>query len=130
MWRAIHGQPLVITGTGEETRDFTYVGDIVDGTMRLGVMPEALGDAFNLASGNEIQVIDIANMVNEIAGSKADIQFTKRRSWDKITRRCASIEKAKSILGYLPKATLYDGIKEVHKWILDNQDKIERDAKF
>jgi len=42
--------PLPITGTGEETRDFTFVDDIVDGTLRLGVIPEAVGDAFNLAS--------------------------------------------------------------------------------
>ena len=53
MWLAMHGQPLPITGTGEETRDFTFVDDIVDGTMRLGVMPEAVGEAVNLASETE-----------------------------------------------------------------------------
>src|SRR4030066_299826 len=46
MWWALHKMPLPITGTGEETRDFTFVDDIVDGTLRLGVMPQAGGGAF------------------------------------------------------------------------------------
>ena len=58
------GYNETITGTGEETRDFTFVEDIVDGTLRLGILPEAVGDAFNLASETETKVIDIANMVN------------------------------------------------------------------
>lgn len=48
---AMRRQPLPITGTGEETRDWTYVGDIVDGLLRAGVVPGAVGEAINLASG-------------------------------------------------------------------------------
>ncbi len=59
MWWAMHKKPLPITGTGEETRDFTFVEDIVDGTLRLGVFPEAIGDAFNLASNKETRIADI-----------------------------------------------------------------------
>ncbi len=58
---ALHGQPLPITGTGEETRDFTFVEDIVEGVLRLGVIPEAVGEAVNLASGTETKIIDLAN---------------------------------------------------------------------
>lgn len=53
MYRAMNGIALSITGTGEEIRDFTYVEDIVDGTLRLGVMPAAVGEAINLASETE-----------------------------------------------------------------------------
>ena len=127
---ALHKMPLPITGTGEETRDFTFVDDIVDGTLRLGTVPEAVGDAFNLASETETKVIDIANMVNEITGNPSGVKFIARRDWDKITRRRASIDKAQKVLGYEPKMKIKDGIKKVYDWILENQDNIETCARF
>jgi UDP-glucose 4-epimerase len=127
---ALHKMPLPITGTGEETRDFTFVDDIVDGTLRLGVAPEAVGDAFNLASDRETKVIDIANMINEITGNPSGVKFTPRRDWDKITRRRASVDKARKALGYQPKMAIKDGIKKVYDWIIENRDKIEACARF
>jgi len=62
---AMKGLPLPITGTGEETRDFTYVGDIVDGLLRAGVMEGAVGEEFNLASRRETRILDVAHMINE-----------------------------------------------------------------
>ena len=130
MYWALHKMPLPITGTGEETRDFTFVEDIVDGTLRCGVVPEATGQAFNLASETETRVIDIANMVNEITGNPGGVEFIACRDWDKITRRRASIEKAGGILGYQPKTKMKDGVKKVHEWVTANWDKIEECARF
>lgn len=127
---ALHRRKLPITGTGEETRDFTFVEDIVDGTLRLGVIPEAVGDAFNLASETETRVIDIANMVNKIAGNPSGVEFIPRRDWDKITRRRASIEKAKKVLGYKPKMKIETGVKKVYNWITENRERIEASARF
>lgn len=127
---ALHSKPLPITGTGEETRDFTFVDDIVDGTLRLGVIPEAVGDAFNLASETETKVIDIANMVNEATGNHNGVELVGRRDWDKISRRRASIEKAKRVLGYEPKMEIKEGIKRTFDWFLENRDKIEANARF
>lgn len=129
-WWALHKKPLPVTGTGEETRDFTFVEDIVDGTLRLGIIPEAVGDAFNLASETETKVIDIANMINELTGNNNGVEFVARRDWDKITRRRASIEKARKVLGYVPKTKIKDGIKAVYDWVVENRDKIESSAKF
>jgi len=129
-WWALHKKPLPITGTGEETRDFTYVEDIVDGTLRLGVIPEAVGDAFNLASETETKVIDVANMVNELTGNDAGVELVARRDWDKIIRRRASIEKAGRVLGYQPSMKIKDGIKRVYDWIVENQGEIEWCARF
>lgn len=126
---ALHKQPLPITGTGEETRDFTFVEDIVDGTLRAGVISEAVGEAINLASETETRVIDIANMVNQLTGNEG-ISFVDRRDWDKITKRRASIEKARRILGYEPKTDMKTGIKKTLDWILDNRDRIEISTKF
>lgn len=130
LWWAMHNKPLPITGTGEETRDFTFIEDIVDGTLRLGIIPEAVGDAFNLASETETKVIDIANMVNEITGNTHEVEFVARRDWDRITRRRASIEKARKVLGYEPKTEIKDGIRRTYDWLVENQDKIEESSRF
>ena len=127
---ALHQRKLPITGTGEETRDFTFVEDIVDGTLRLGVVSEAVGEAFNLASETETRVIDIANMVNKVTGNHNGIDFVARRDWDKITRRRASIEKARKVLGYEPGIKIKEGIKKTLDWIIGNRDKIEASARF
>lgn len=127
---ALQGKPLPITGTGDETRDFTFVDDIVDGTLRLGVIPEAVGDAFNLASEVETRVIDIANMVNEITGNASGVEFIARRDWDKIVRRRASIAKASKVLGYKPETKMEDGIRKVYDWIIRNRHQIEATARF
>jgi len=130
IWWALQQQPLPVTGTGEETRDFTFVEDIVDGTLRADATPEAVGEAFNLASETETRVIDIANMINELTGNHNGTEFVSRRDWDKITRRRASIEKARKVLGYEPKMKMKEGIKRTHDWIVEKREQIQTNAKF
>lgn len=127
---ALHQKPLPITGNGDETRDFTFVEDIVAGTLLLGIVPEAVGNAFNLASETETKIIDIANMVNEITGNQSGVQFVARRDWDKITRRRASIARARKVLGYAPRMKVKDGVKKAYDWIMANRDNIEDSARF
>jgi UDP-glucose 4-epimerase len=130
IWWAIHRQPLPITGTGEETRDFTFVDDIIAGTLLLGAVPEAVGGVFNLASETETPIKDVAAMVNEITGNGKGVKIVPRRDWDKITRRRASIEKARRVLGYESRTPLPDGIKKVYDWIVENRSQIELSARF
>jgi len=91
-------QALPITGDGSETRDWTYVDDIVDGLMAMGIVEEAIGEAINLGSATETRVIDMANMVNELTGNQEGIAYAARRDWDAKTRLLSSIEKAKKYL--------------------------------
>jgi nucleoside-diphosphate-sugar epimerase len=130
MWWAMNGQPLPITGTGEETRDFTFVVDVIDGVLRMGFVKQAVGEAINLASGTEIKIIDLAKMINQIAGNKAGIIYKSRRDWDRVTRRRASIEKASRLLGYEPKTDMKTGLKHVHRWFRENWENIKRSSKF
>ena len=130
IWWALHKRPLPITGSGEETRDFTFVEDIVDGTLRMGVVKEAVGEAINLASETETRVIDLANWINELVGNDAGITFKPRRDWDKVVRRRASIEKARKVLGYEPKTDMKAGLKKTYEWILENKKKIKECVKF
>jgi nucleoside-diphosphate-sugar epimerase len=124
------GLPLPITGTGEETRDFTYVGDIVDGLLRAGYFQSAVGEAFNLASGKGTQIVDLANMINDLTGRKAGIRFVQRRRWDTKTRLPASIERARELIGYEPKSPFEEGLKNTIRWFRENWDRIETWARF
>ncbi|HEY76425.1 MAG TPA: NAD-dependent epimerase/dehydratase family protein [Thermoflexia bacterium] len=127
---AMKGLPLPITGTGEETRDFTFVGDIVDGLLRAGVMESAVGQEFNLASGRETRIIDLAHMINEATGNKAGIRFAARRKWDTKSRLLASIDRARRLIGYEPKTSFEKGLRRTVQWFRDNWDKIEASAHF
>lgn len=127
---ALQGKDLPITGSGNETRDFTYVGDIVDGLLRAGYFNEAIGEDINLASGKETRIIDLANLINSLTGNRSKIRFIERRKWDTKTRLLASIEKGRKIIGYEPKTTFEEGIKETIRWFKDNWDNIQKDARF
>ena len=127
---AMNKQPLPITGTGNETRDFTYVGDIVSGLLSMAYYKEAVGEAFNLATGKEIRIGDLAGWINEIADNKAGVVFKEKRDWDKKNRLLASIEKAKRILGYKPEGDMKSGLKKTYEWFVEHQNEIAASVKF
>ena len=130
LYLSMKKQQLTITGTGDETRDFTYVGDIIDGLLAMAYYDEAVGEAFNLATSREIRIKDLAKWVNELTENDAGIVFKERRNWDKKTRLLASIEKARKILDYEPKMNFRDGLKHVHEWFINNWDEIQKSAEF
>lgn len=130
MYWSMTNQALPITGDGTETRDWTYVDDIVNGLMAMGIVEEAIGEAINLGSATETRVIDMANMVNELTGNTEEIAFVPRRDWDVKTRLVSSIEKAKNILDYKPRFTFQKGLKSTFRWFSDNWENIERNAEF
>ncbi|KJS32445.1 MAG: nucleotide sugar epimerase [Desulfatitalea sp. BRH_c12] len=127
---AMKGQPLPITGSGEETRDFTYVADIVDGLMRAGCLPDLGGREFNLASAVETRIIDLANMINAATGNTAGIKFTNRRKWDTKDRLLASIDRARELIGYYPATSFEEGISRTIQWFRENWERIEKAARF
>jgi len=127
---AMKGEPLPITGDGTETRDWTYVGDIVNGLLAMGVREEAIGEAFNLGAGQEQRVIDMANSVLSLTGSKAGIVYRERRDWDKKTHLLSCITKGQRMIGYQPRMTFDDGLKETHRWFVENWENIEKGAEF
>jgi len=127
---AMNGKALPITGDGTETRDWTYVDDIINGLLAMGVKEEAVGEAINLGSGKEHTVLEMANLINQITGNKAGIKFVKRRNWDAKTRLLSSIEKAKKLLGYEPQTEFEVGLRKVHEWMIENWESIESCAEF
>jgi nucleoside-diphosphate-sugar epimerase len=114
---AIDREPLPILGTGNETRDFTYVTDIAEGILLALITPEAKGEIFNLGNGKETSVIDLANAINQITGSSAGVEFRERRNWDHVTKRLSNIDKAKAILNYSPKVSFENGLANTYEWL-------------
>ncbi len=127
---ALQGKPLPLTGTGEETRDFTYVEDIVEGVMRAGFYEKAIGQEMNLASGTETRIIDLATMINDLTGNKAGIITSQRRKWDTKSRLLASIDHAKDLLGYEPKTPFNDGLANTIRWFREEWENIKGSASF
>lgn len=127
---ALKGQPLPITGTGKLTRDFTFVGDIVDALLRSGYYEQAIGEEMNIASGVETEIVHMAERVNELTGNKAGIAFADRRKWDTKSRLRASIDKAQDLLGYDPKTEFDDGLNLCIDWFNQHWAEIHRDAEF
>jgi UDP-glucose 4-epimerase len=127
---AMKGQALPITGEGTETRDWTFVGDIINGLLAMGVKEEAVGEAFNLGASKEQRVIDMATTVNRLTGNDAGIQYKERRDWDVKTRLLSCITKAENVLGYKPMMKFNEGLKETHQWFVENWDAIETCAEF
>jgi len=127
---AMEGKPLPITGSGEETRDFTYVGDIVHGLLAMAHYEKVVGEAFNLGAGREIQIRNLAEWINELTDNPGGIVFKPRRDWDKKSRLLSSIEKAKRVLHYEPSMDFKDGLAVTHRWFKDNWDKIKLSAEF
>lgn len=120
--KALRGESLTITGTGEETRDFNYVGDTVQGIMLAMTRHTAPGQIFNIASGRSTRIVDVARMINELTGNKAEIKFVPRRAWDSVSNRLGDIQQAKEVLGYGPKTELYDGLNKTYHWLKMNKE--------
>lgn len=130
IYHAMCGRALPFTGSGDETRDFTFVGDLVDALLRASYFDKAIGQEMNLASGRETRILAMAERVNELTGNKAGIRPVERRVWDTKKRLLASIDRAKELLGYEPKTDFDQGLQETVVWFRNNWDDIRRDAEF
>jgi len=130
IYKAMCGMPLPFTGSGDETRDFTYVTDIVDALLRAGYYKEAIGQEMNIASGSETNILKMAEQINEMVGNKEGIVRVAHRVWDTKKRLLASVERAKELIGYQPQVKFEQGLKNTIQWFRDNWDNIKRDAEF
>ena len=121
---------IPLTGTGDETRDFTYVLDLVQGLIKAAFYEEAIGQAFNLASGRETRIKDMIAMVNQSTGNSTPITKFPTRKWDTKKRLLASIELAGKLIDYEPIISFEDGLSENFKWFSHNWDVVQQSADF
>lgn len=112
---ALRHRPLPITGTGEETRDFTFVEDIVNALLASAKNKEVVGKEFNLASGVETRIIDLAQKINLLCKNDRGVEYLPRRHWDTKPRLLADITRARS-LGWSPTTSLDEGLEKTVDW--------------
>ena len=125
IWRALNDRPLVITGSGAETRDFIFVDDLVEGLLLAGTSPDAGGGAFNLGTGIQTDVLTLANTIIAACDSKSKVDFAPRRPWDNSPRRQADISRARSALGFEPTVSVPEGIGRTLDWFVEERERIE-----
>ena len=130
VWKALHDQPLTITGTGHETRDFIFVDELVEGLMRCALVEEAHGQAINLGTGRQTQIVDLANAIIRATGSESEIRYVPRRDWDNSITRQADVSKAANILALGPNTDLEEGLEKTVLWFRENFRNIEQSCEF
>jgi nucleoside-diphosphate-sugar epimerase len=118
--RLLENKPPIIYGNGEQTRDFTYVKDVVDVNMLALTNQKAIGEVFNTGTGETTTVNKLAETLKDLM-SKTDLEsvYTKSRSGD-IEHSYADITKARKILEYNPKVKLENGLRSFIKWFHEN----------
>jgi UDP-glucose 4-epimerase len=109
------GEPVPLFDDGEQSRDFTFCSDIVDGLVGAAFYPGA-GEVFNLGGGTEASLLTVVAMVEKIAGRNADLQRHDRQKGD-VRRTQASTERARSQLGFRPRVGLAEGLALQWEWI-------------
>ena len=125
VYRALHGLSLHVDNGGIASRDFVFVEDIVEGLVACALRGEP-GDVYNLASGRETSVADLAELVNRLAGKRSAIELTPARPWDRAGRRVGSTRKSRSALGFEARTSLDEGLARTITWTQTNMKLIER----
>jgi nucleoside-diphosphate-sugar epimerase len=124
VYRALKGMPLQLENEGRASRDFIYVGDIVDGLLRCAT-GGAPGEVYNLASGVETSIRELAETINRLAGNDAGVELLPARDWDRSGHRFGSTEKARRELGFEAQVSLEDGLARMIDWVRDHMGLID-----
>ena len=116
---ALKDKKLTVHGTGSQSRDFTYVDDMIDAFMIMGSHKNALGKAVNFGTGKAITINYIAKKIKEISGSKSEIVYTKDRA-AQVPKLLCNYSLAKKIFGWKPKIFIDEGIRRNIEWSRQN----------
>jgi len=125
IFKALHHEALPIENGGIASRDLIYVEDMAEGLIACATRGTA-GEVYNLASGVETTIKDLAELINELAGNPRPIELAPARDWDHSGQRYGSTEKASRELGFEAGTPLRDGLERTIAWTRENIDWIER----
>ena len=109
------GRRPIIYGDGEQTRDFTYVANIVDGVLRACEAPKAPGEVINVATGDSVSLNELLRVMNRSVGTDLQPIYKEARQGD-VKDSQADITKAKRLLGYTPSVSLEEGLRHTLAW--------------
>ncbi len=107
--QALRGEPITIYGDGSQTRSFCYRDDLIDGCLRLMASPDEVTGPINIGNPRESTILELAELIVSIAGSKSSI-VRRPLPQDDPRQRCPDITRARELLGWEPRVTLEDGL--------------------
>ncbi|HEX3035573.1 MAG TPA: NAD-dependent epimerase/dehydratase family protein [Thermodesulfobacteriota bacterium] len=116
----ILGREIEIYGTGEQTRDFTFVDDAADANLQ-ALFEGKEGESYNLGGGSRIKLIDAIKIIEDISGKRAKLKYMAPQRGD-AKHTYADVSKARRDFGYSPKVDIYEGLKRHYEWLRDNLD--------
>jgi UDP-glucose 4-epimerase len=119
--RCFNGEPPVIYGDGQQTRDFTYVDDVVDANRTLLTDGSVDGDVVNIGSSDNISIQELAETVRDQVAPELAIEYEEEREAD-AEHTHASVEKADELIGYEPSRTITEGVGEFIEWYEENRE--------
>jgi nucleoside-diphosphate-sugar epimerase len=125
IYRALISESLPLENDGMATRDFIYVDDVAEGLIACALRGRP-GEAYNIASGVETTIRDLAEKINRLTGNVAPFVFLPRRPWDYSGKRFGSTVKAKVELGFTAKIGIDEGLQATVNWTRQNLDLIRR----
>jgi nucleoside-diphosphate-sugar epimerase len=117
------GKPIPLYGDGSQTRDFTYIDDIADGTIR-ALSPKGF-EIFNLGGDHPVKLNYVIGLLEKYLGKKVKIKRFKLHPAD-VTATWANIDKAKKVLGWKPSMPLEKGIEKTVKWFIENREFVRK----
>ena len=116
--QALAGEPITVFGDGTQSRSFTHVADVVDALLKLVTEPRAIGQVINVGNIQEVTILQLAERVRELSGSKSTIRFIPydeayESGFEDMPRRVPALEKVEGLIGYSPKHGLDDILIQV-----------------
>jgi UDP-glucose 4-epimerase len=126
MGQALSGQPLTVYGSGNQSRCFTYIGDVVEWVLRLASTDKAVGEVFNLGNPEEVTILELARNVIETARSSSSIEFVPyeqayEAGFEDMERRVPDISKIVACTGYSPHFGLGQTLQIIRDWFIEEK---------
>ncbi len=125
VWKSLNEEPLPVENGGIASRDFIFVEDMARGLMACGLRGEP-GEIYNLGSGQETTIRELAERINELTGNPTPIALKPARDWDRSGQRFADTRKARETIGFVAEVTHIEGLRQTVEWTKGNRDTILR----
>ncbi len=121
MGQVLRGEPVTVIGDGRQTRCFTYIDDAIRATVEAGVNERAVGEIFNVGSDVETSILELAETMIRIAGSRSGVVFVPQESvygdsYEDVPRRVPSVQRMQEILGVRAETLLEKGLRQTIEW--------------
>ena len=112
----LQDEAIPIYGDGQQTREFTFVGDVIAANLAAATAPEAVGEILNIGGGSRVVLAEVLDTIEEIVGKPIKRNHIEKAMGD-ARHTAADVSKAQKILGYQPKVSLREGLTQEWQWI-------------